>query len=474
MEWRSYEPEEGEWVNACNPLVRERYENLISSCLATDPSARPPLQTVVQILLLDSPEIKKQKTAVSLSRLPEKVAAPPYQLLWSELQSNEIVRRVCAFVRMDVILLVLPVHSIVSIVLEYYGYPPLKLEKLTPIPEQVVRHDIIGRGGNTVYRADYDGNPVAVRAYELRFQDSFEHIQWEYEWCYLSHRNVLLTHGFIMEPPENTCMVMERGKLNLATIVEEPKLVTHADWQHTPQRKIQWCLDIANGLRYLHAYYLQPLLHSIHGCFFELYLVDAQFSAFQHDLCHLIAEYAEDAGSKLVVCHGGLRLTKLFSRDDDSIFIAALGEGQKSASNVEGCQTMGKNSAFRWFSPEMFDDEMKRTSASDIYSFGLVMFSIWTRSIPFQNRRNHEIGPMLGDRQIVNMWDVLIKDYQNAAVPAWIENHKIANWERPDEFPSRFKRLLQRCLIRDYWQRPHINEIYKELIKLSQKIARTN
>lgn len=125
--------------------------------------------------------------------------------------------------------------------------------------EKLDLEEVIGVGGfGKVYRGKWRGETVAIKAAR---QDPDEHISVTIEnvrkeaklfWI-LSHVNIAALRGVCLKPP-NLCLVMEYaagGSLN--RVLNGRRIL--------PEILVDWALQIANGMHYLHELAPLPLVH---------------------------------------------------------------------------------------------------------------------------------------------------------------------------------------------------------------------
>ncbi|KDQ17830.1 hypothetical protein BOTBODRAFT_77749, partial [Botryobasidium botryosum FD-172 SS1] len=106
------------------------------------------------------------------------------------------------------------------------------------------------------------------------------------------------------------------------------------------------------------------------------------------------------------IIHGDLKANNILISDDGSACLSDFGlsriyvESSSDVTLAESSQqapalapiTMAYHANFRWGAPEVLLDDMHRTPASDIYSFGRLGVELLTGQIPF---------PHLADREII-------------------------------------------------------------------------
>ncbi len=96
-----------------------------------------------------------------------------------------------------------------------------------------------------------------------------------------------------------------------------------------------------------------------------------------------------------------------------------------------------------WMAPELFDDEPKVTTASDIYSFGMVLWELVTRQLPYAKAPN----PMVAAR--------------------WIEKGK--KEEIPGDCPPALKKIIESCWETTPAQRPTAIRVLADLKPLAEQ-----
>ena len=102
-----------------------------------------------------------------------------------------------------------------------------------------------------------------------------------------------------------------------------------------------------------------------------------------------------------------------------------------------------------WMAPELFDDEPKVNTASDIYSFGMVLWELVTRQLPYAKAPN----PMVAAR--------------------WIEKGK--KEEIPGDCPPALKKIIESCWQSTPAERPTAIRVLEDLKPLAeQKVSPPN
>ncbi|KAJ7416596.1 hypothetical protein WISP_70066 [Willisornis vidua] len=135
--------------------------------------------------------------------------------------------------------------------------------------EHLELQEIIGVGGfGKVYRATWRGREVAVKAAR---QDPDEDITATAEsvrqeaklFSMLRHPNIIALHGVCLREP-NLCLVMEfarGGSLNRALAAAPGAAAARGGARIPPHILVNWAVQIARGMLYLHDEAIVPILH---------------------------------------------------------------------------------------------------------------------------------------------------------------------------------------------------------------------
>jgi len=103
-------------------------------------------------------------------------------------------------------------------------------------------------------------------------------------------------------------------------------------------------------------------------------------------------EYLHD--SKPVVVHGDLKAANVLISEEGEARLGDFGlsETLDQGNDIGNANTTNGNSSIfkfagnpKWQAPELFDDEQRRTTQSDMFAFGRVMFEVYARETPFAN-----------------------------------------------------------------------------------------
>ena len=149
-------------------------------------------------------------------------------------------------------------------------------------------------------------------------------------------------------------------------------------------QRIQFLLDIADGLGYLHLFH-----KSVH-----------QDLKSPNILLEEIVRNDDAARRDDTVTHcaklADFGLSKIFTKG--KVRIGTTKETKKSsknaitAANWESMQLLGFVGTPRWMAPEMMQAQTKIGPSVDIYSFGVVMWEVWSRRKPWSElHKNQDI-----------------------------------------------------------------------------------
>jgi hypothetical protein len=226
-----------------------------------------------------------------------------------------------------------------------------KLPRLLDITPDIVaseiqlnERDVLGAGGyGAVFRALYNGTPIAVKAL-LGFDQGMsipasvvKMMRREATiMCSLNHPNILRVRGVV---PERGWIVMELcegGALD--------------DWLQDPEEGIdsstqsRICSEIATGIAYLHM-------------------------------------------KDVSVVHGDLKAGNVLLTKEKSVRICDFGMSEaKNRSKTLTSANAGSSTALTvaWSAPELFEDDPK-SFATDIYALGVTLWEVYERRVPFGN-----------------------------------------------------------------------------------------
>ncbi|KAG6809940.1 hypothetical protein H0H92_014006 [Tricholoma furcatifolium] len=203
------------------------------------------------------------------------------------------------------------------------------------------QHPIYGGGFADIYKGNFEGQEVCLKAIRLYQNLHIEHMLKQISkeailWGQLSHPNVLESYG-VFRYNQRICMVapwMENG--DVSTYLK-----------HKPDTpRLPLALDVAEGLLYLH-----------------------------------------ENG----IIHGDLKGPNILIDNNGRAKLADFGISAVSDSNILAwtSQSPGgsKGGSARWQAPELCnldnDEVVKNSPASDIYAWGCVAFELFTGEVPF-------------------------------------------------------------------------------------------
>uniref|UniRef100_A0A663E3U9 Mitogen-activated protein kinase kinase kinase n=1 Tax=Aquila chrysaetos chrysaetos TaxID=223781 RepID=A0A663E3U9_AQUCH len=216
--------------------------------------------------------------------------------------------------------------------------------------------EIIGVGGfGKVYRATWRGREVAVKAAR---QDPDEDITATAEsvrqeaklFSMLRHPNIIALHGVCLREP-NLCLVMEfarGGSLNraLAAAAAAPGAGAARGGRRIPPHiLVNWAVQIARGMLYLHDQAIVPILHR-----------DLKSSNI------LLLEKMEHDD----ICNKTLKITDF-----------GLAREWHRTTKMSAAGT------YAWMAPEVIKSSMF-SKGSDIWSYGVLLWELLTGEVPYR------------------------------------------------------------------------------------------
>ncbi|MGH0131536.1 UNVERIFIED_CONTAM: hypothetical protein FKN15_046693 [Acipenser sinensis] len=228
---------------------------------------------------------------------------------------------------------------------EYAGCPALPL--LHPVLEidfaELALEEIIGVGGfGKVYRALWRGEEVAVKAArrdpDEEVGQTLENVRQEAKlFAMLRHPNIMALCGVCLQEP-NLCLVIEfarGGSLNR----------TLSGKRIPPHTLVDWAVQIARGMHYLHCQAIVPIIHR-----------DLKSS----NILILEKVENEDLGNKT------LKITDF----------GLAREWHKTTK-------MSAAGTYAWMAPEVIRSSTF-SKGSDVWSYGVLLWELLTGEVPFR------------------------------------------------------------------------------------------
>jgi serine/threonine protein kinase len=260
----------------------------------------------------------------------------------------------------------------------------------------------IGQGGfGEVYLGSWNGREVAIKTLKITNLPAYLAKEFESETKIMAEcsqcQQIVRLFAVCMEA-EHFAMVMEFAKYgSLYAILHEPSI--DLSWH----RRYQMAMDIGRGLSYLHD---REILH--------------------RDLKSLNVLLDENFSAK--ISDFGLSKLKL-----ETSSMSKTSTTQKEGSAV---------GTLRWQAPELFKLKPRHTKASDAYSYGMVLWEIASRQIPF-GEANETV--------IMNC----VKEGEKEEIP--------------EDCPAEYAGLIERTWSLDPEKRPSPHYIVLQLEKLIPK-----
>ncbi|MBS0349593.1 MAG: protein kinase [Proteobacteria bacterium] len=246
---------------------------------------------------------------------------------------------------------------------------------------------LLGKGGfGTVYAGLYNGKPVAIKQLSAHLTtEALEELKHEAEimvQLVLRSEHIVAIKGICLEAPYSLVMeLMPNGSLYdlLHNGKDLPWMIRY-----------QIALDAAWGLKDLHDF---------------------------------------------KILHRDLKSLNILLNDR---FRAKLADfGLAKVKNETSSQSSVAKGTVLWMAPELFDDEPKMTTASDVYSFGMVLWELATRLLPYAKAPNQMVAAR------------------------WIEKGK--KEEFPGDCPPKLKSIIESCWETLPIKRPTATQLMEQL-----------
>jgi len=141
------------------------------------------------------------------------------------------------------------------------------------------------------------------------------------------------------------------------------------------------------------------------------------------------------------IVHGDLRACNILVDKNNNAKLGDFGLAKQRVANMSMVMTNERTHGFfNWLSPELLKTG-KKTEASDVYSFGMILWELMTGKIPFDGYDEETIG------NVISLGDVL-------------SYHPI-----PSDAPNVLANLMKKCLSRIPEDRPKMHEVVEMLFK---------
>nr|XP_046269026.1 mitogen-activated protein kinase kinase kinase 9 [Scatophagus argus] len=224
---------------------------------------------------------------------------------------------------------------------QQYSVPPLHLLEIDF--SELTLEEIIGVGGfGKVYRAVWRGFEVAVKAArrdpDEDAEQTLESVRQEAKlFAMLSHPNIMALLGVCLQEP-NLCLVMEYargGPLNRAL----------AGKRIPPCTLVDWAVQIARGMFYLHSQAIVPIIH--------------------RDL----------KSSNILI----LERVEMEDLSNKTLKITDFGLAREWHRTTK----MSAAGTYAWMAPEVIRSSMF-SKGSDIWSYGVLLWELLTGEVPFR------------------------------------------------------------------------------------------
>ncbi len=272
---------------------------------------------------------------------------------------------------------------------EYHPKPPVDSKLLISLYDIEIRQKIAQGSFGTIYQGFWCAIPVVVKKVSGQYPDKRDFEQFVREVNIMSQlRNPYITtfYGACLEP--NLCIVMEYMEQGSLDKLLQQKTLSY-------EKQIGLALDIAKGLLYLH---------------------------------------------NREVLHRDLKTANILVNAQGQAKLSDFGLSKTADQDVKTAHA--QSNAIQWMAPETLK-EGTFSEKSDIYSYGMVLWSIATGKAPFANLSDMEIS-----RKVFNG-----------------EQEKMGT-----DVPTDFKSIIEQCWSQSPTDRPGLLDIIESLKKINTKI----
>merc|ERR1712137_27496 len=256
-------------------------------------------------------------------------------------------------------------------------------------PNEIEVGKKLGKGAfGTVYKGTLHGKDVAVKKLHLSNMDEMAQEDFKAEMTILSklrHPNVILFMGSCVQP-NNYMMITElMPKGSLYDVLHEKTI--HLSFK----QKMKMAKDAALGMNWLH-------------------------------------------NSKPVFIHRDLKTQNLLVDENWKVKVSDFG-----LSHIKKHETPGKGGSYGsigtplWMAPEVLQNKEYDESA-DVYSFGIVLWELYTQRDPFENIKN-----------FAAMLDCVVVEQKRPEIP--------------DGCPKKLRKLIEMCWDNDPKKRPRFSQM---------------
>lgn len=284
-----------------------------------------------------------------------------------------------------------------------------KLDKIMIRMDQLEIGKMLGTGATgVILAATYFGQQVAVKKLHAHIQQDLEAICAFYGevqiWSEMSFKNLLQLFGVCLEEG-NVIMVMERCDCSMSELLYNKGKHPDLDWKN----RLTIAREIASGMYYMHS---RDIIH--------------------RDLKSMNVLMTATGTAK--ICDFGM-----------SLHIDKLGDPA-----AEGGGTP------QWLAPEVIRGQ-PFSKAADVFSFGIVLWELATRSLPHPDRQD-------------NMFD-LMDEIADRGLRPGLQNIEFSTGGKENlELEQSYLTLMTHCWHDDPQSRPGFNGIERSLKEMMDKL----